>query len=575
MIQEIKKNIIDLLTAAGVMGDIELSSPPKPEMGDFAFACFGIAKEKGENPATAAKNLVEKISPPVDGEEDLIVKVQAFGPYVNFFVDSQELAKTVLKNILENKKFGTHTFGQGQTILVEYACPNPMKVFHLGHLRNLITGEAMARILENAGYDVKRVNYQGDVGMHIAKSLWGINQMNDVFASMKNKSVEEQVAFLGKAYALGATKFEEDAATQAEILEYNRKIYEHDWEIQDVYQTARVWSLEYFDTIYTKLGTRFDRLYFESEVFNEGKKMVLDGLEKGIFKKSDGAIIFPGSECGLHDRVFINSQGFPTYEAKDLGLAKLHFTEYKPDKVIHVVGKEQTEYFKVVFQALSVILPKTKDKELHLVGGYLQLKGDEKMSSRKGNVISGDELVMSVENNVRKIMAERDIQHKEFIVNKVSIAALKYTMLRVNASEDMAFDVQESVSISGDSGSYVLYIVTRIRSLLVKAGVLPNSIELNVSVKIPEEIGAEEKQLLLVLARFSEVTQQAVNEFNPSVITKYVFALAQAFNVFYQTCSVLDAATEQKQFRLYLAQAVARVMTDGLYLLGIETVEEM
>jgi len=178
MIQEIKKNIIDLLTAAGVMGDIELSSPPKPEMGDFAFACFGIAKEKGENPATAAKNLVEKISPPVDGEEDLIVKVQAFGPYVNFFVDSQELAKTVLKNILENKKFGTHTFGQGQTILVEYACPNPMKVFHLGHLRNLITGEAMARILENAGYDVKRVNYQGDVGMHIAKSLWGINQMN-------------------------------------------------------------------------------------------------------------------------------------------------------------------------------------------------------------------------------------------------------------------------------------------------------------------------------------------------------------------------------------------------------------
>lgn len=449
-----------------------------------------------------------------------------------------------------------------------------MKVFHLGHLRNLITGESVARLLENVGYTVKRVNYQGDVGMHIAKSLWGIFHLLPEFEEAKNKSVDEKVAFLGKAYALGATKFEEDEKIQTEILDYNRKIYEHDLEIQDVYQIARSWSLQYFDLIYSKLDTRFDRLYFESEVFDEGKKMVLDGLAKDIFKKSDGAIIFPGSEFGLHDRVFINSQGFPTYEAKDMGLGKLHFAEYKPDKVIHVVGKEQTEYFKVVFKALAALLPQTEGKEFHLVGGYLQLKGDQKMSSRKGNVVSGDELMVIIEGKVREIMAERDVENKETIANKVATAALKYTMLRVNASQDMAFDVYESINTSGDSGPYVLYIVTRIHSLLAKAGIL-GDLKSNQKITIPAEISPEEKKLLLSISQFSEITEQAARELDPSIITKHVFTLAQSFNSFYQACPVLDAPEEQKQFRLQLVRTVAHVMTNGLHLLGIETVEEM
>ena len=566
MVEAIKEEIKKLLSGAGVTGGIEVSAPPKSEMGDFAFACFGIAKESGENPATVAKDLAATIKP-----SGLVERVEAFGPYINFFLNPQELGNVVLK-IADDEKFGTHTFGKGQTVLVEYACPNPMKVFHLGHLRNLITGEAVVRMLENVGYDVKRVNYQGDVGMHIAKSLWGIFHLRNEFEDIKKKSVQEQVMFLGKAYALGATKFEEDEKIQAEILDYNRKVYEQDPEIQDVYQTARSWSLEYFDTIYTKLGTRFDRLYFESEVFEIGKKLVLSGVEKGIFRHSDGAVIFPGSEFGLHDRVFINSQGFPTYEAKDMGLGKLHFAEYTPDKVIHVVGKEQSEYFKVVFQALAALLPHTVGKEHHLVGGYLQLKGDQKMSSRKGNVISGDELIAVVEERVHEIMNDRDLVGKDEIARAVATAALKYAMLRVNASQDMAFDVNESVNTSGDSGPYLLYIVTRIRSLLEKAGTTVNQ---PAKIACPDQILPEEKQLLMHVARFAEVIEQAAHELDPSVIAKYLFALAQFFNSFYQACPVLDAPETQKQFRLHLITIVSRIMKQGLNILAINTVTEM
>ncbi len=564
----IQNQIGDLLHKAGVEGEILLSKPPKSEMGDFAFGCFAIAKEQGKNPNDVAIELAAKIIP-----NELIEQVKAFGSYVNFFVNPVVVAEALFSELQNTNQFGAHEMGKKKTVVVEYACPNPMKVFHLGHLRNLITGEAVVRMFENAGYDVMRVNYQGDVGMHIAKSLWGLEQMRDEFAQMKNEALDKQIAFLGKAYAHGATKFEEDENAKKEILEFNRKVYEHDPEILDAYKTARAWSLEYFDTIYAKLGTHFDRLYFESEVFESGKKLVQEGLEKGIFKQSEGAIIFEGSKHGLHDRVFINSQGFPTYEAKDMGLGQLHFSEYEPDQVIHVVGKEQADYFQVVFKALAELLPQTEGKEYHLVGGYLQLKGEQKMSSRKGNVVAGDELIRLVEARVREIMVERELDQKEDIARKVAISALKYSMLKVHASQDISFDVKESISTSGDSGPYLLYIVTRIKSILGKVGdaggATFNAKENNVSLT------QEEKDLLLELSAFGEHTKKAVDTYDPSVIAKYIYALAQTFNKFYQACPVLEAEQNLRAFRIELIRAVDIVMRRGLDLLGIETVSKM
>lgn len=553
--------VAQILQDAGVTGTISFSIPPKQDMGDLAFGCFEFAKQQGKNPVEVATELAAAIE--VGG---LIERVETAGPYINIYLNGSVVADLVFGAV--SGDFGSHTEGKGKRIVVEYACPNPMKVFHLGHLRNLITGEATVRMFENAGYEVKRVNYQGDVGMHIAKSLWGLSHMKEEFEAAKNGTVDEQVTFLGKAYAYGATQFEEDDAAKAEILDFNRKVYEMDSEIVDMYKTARGWSLEYFDTIYAKLGSRFDRLYFESEVFESGKQLVEDGLKKGIFKESEGAIIFEGSKHGLHDRVFINSQGFPTYEAKDMGLGQMHFNDYDPDQVIHVVGKEQREYFQVVFKALSELFPETEGKEYHLVGGYLQLKGDTKMSSRKGNVISGDQLIRLVEERVRDIMKDAQLDDKEQIARAVAVAALKYSMLKVGASQDMAFDMEESISTSGDSGPYLLYIVARIKSILSKVGDVATG-------AVPDTIDQTEKQLLLKLAAYPDATHAAVQTYDPSQIAKYVFSLAQDFNKFYAACSVMEAEGDEKAFRVELIKQVEQVMTHGLYLLGINTVERM
>lgn len=545
----------------------EFSLPPKPEMGDLAFPVFAIAKEMKKNPAELAQELAQKI--PAQG---MIEKVQAFGPYVNFFLNAKEVAKIVLKEMgKKQEKFGSHEIGKGKKYVIEFACPNPLKAFHLGHLKNLITGESVVRVFENAGYEVVRVNYQGDVGMHVAKALWGIFDFKDQFEAMRDKPLKERAEFLGKAYAHGSAHYEESDAAKEEVVKYNDIVYENsDEEVMKIYHEARGWSLEYFDDIYKRLNSHFDRLYFESEMFARGVELVHDGLGQGIFALGEGgAIIYEGSKCGLHDRVFVNSKGFPTYEAKELALAEKHFADHHPDKVIHVVGKEQTEYFKVVMKAMEEVLPQTSGKQHHLPGGFLQLKGDQKMSSRKGNIVTGDELMEEVRERIRVIMNESEKRTTdEATLEKVTGAALKYGMLRSNVSQDVAFDLEESLSVSGDSGPYLLYIVARIKSILRKS-------ENSSFSDIPDVLAPEEKNLLLKLASFESTTLEAVESFDPSVITKYLFELAQSFNSFYAACPVLQAEKVVQSFRLHLIKGVLHVMEKGLSLLGIETVEEM
>ncbi|MCB9798417.1 arginine--tRNA ligase [Candidatus Nomurabacteria bacterium] len=566
MSQDFATQLEQILEQVGVTGPKEVTRPPNAQMGDFAFACFVHAKKQGENPAECAQNLVEKIQ---RHQPDFIREVAATGPYLNFFLQGNAIANLALQEIGDD--FASSEVGKGQKYMVEFACPNPMKAFHLGHLRNTITGESVARLLENAGYEVLRVNYQGDVGRHIAMSLYGIYQNIELFEQMEQEPVRKRVEFLGQCYAHGARAFEESEEKKQAVIAYNDKVYEHSLDIQEVYQKARQWSLEYFDTIYEKLDTRFDHMYFESQTYERGVEIVKAFMQKGVFRESEGAIIFEGSAYGLHDRVFINSKGFPTYEAKDLALSEMRFAQYNPDRVIHVVGKEQTEYFKVVFKALELIAPQTIGKEFHLVGGYLQLKGDQKMSSRTGNVVTGDQLIEQVESAVQRVMEDAQVEEKEKIARAISVAALKYSMLKVHVSSDIAFDIENSVTLSGDSGPYLLYIVARIKSILRKA----HQEGRNGSYMMPAELVDEERQLLLKLLEFPQVTTLAAKELDPSKVAHYVFDLAQLFNVFYHQCPVIQDDKNLQAFRIKVIEKVLVVMEKGLGLLGISVVEKM
>ncbi|MEK7068088.1 MAG: arginine--tRNA ligase, partial [Patescibacteria group bacterium] len=463
-IVKIKQHLVNAINKAGgqkIATAADLTLPPNPALGDFSFSCFNLAKERKSNPAQIAAELAVKIK-----IGSAIKEIKAAGPYLNFYLQPEKIARDVLSEI--KAKYGQLNLGKRKKIIVEYACPNVNKAFHIGHLRNIVTGEAIIRLLGNYGYKVIRVNYQGDVGMHIAKSIWGILRVEPEFLKVKKEPLAKRIAFLGKAYTAGASAFEADKKVQAEINELNQRIYRKDRSVMPIWKIARQWSLQYFEAIYKRVHSRFDHYFFESEMAERGVEIVRKNLGKGIFKESEGAIIFPGGAHGLHDRVFINSAGFPTYEAKDLALAELWFKKFKPALAIHVVGKEQAEYFKVVFKALEYTLPPSKGKELHVAYGWVHLKGG-KMSSRLGNVILGEWLLDEVKKEVLKIVktsGEIKSKEKEKTAEKISIAAAKFAFLKNGINKDIAFDINESVSLNGNSGPYLLYTYARIRSII-------------------------------------------------------------------------------------------------------------
>jgi arginyl-tRNA synthetase len=396
---------------------------------------------------------------------------------------------------------------QPKTIMVEFAHPNTHKAFHIGHLRNITTGECIVRLLESQGYTVIRANYQGDVGMHIAKCLYGI--MNFQFSIFQPKadsllannlqtlddvrklSINEKVEFLGKAYAAGSKAYEESDEAKNKIGEINKLIYAKDEAVYPLYLETRLWSLEYFETIYKRVGTSYDRYYFESEAYELGKKTVIAGLQKGIFLESDQAVIFPGDKFGLHKRVFITGEGNPTYEAKDMGLAPLQFGEYHPDIIIHCVGPEQAGYFQVVFEALAQLYPVTRGREYHLIYGWVRLK-DGKMSSRSGNVILGEWLLDEAKKEIKLILESSTTKDIKIDINDVSekaaVAAVKYSFLKTGLTSETVFDLKEAVNLNGDSGVYLLYTYARCKSVLRKAqesGILNLESSMKIDQKLP------------------------------------------------------------------------------------------
>jgi arginyl-tRNA synthetase len=452
----------------------------------------------------------------------------------------------------------------------------------------------MVRLLEGNGNKVIRANYQGDVGLHIAKCLYGILRSTKYampagrqeVRSTNLKTIHEKIQFLAEAYVAGNKAYEEDEKAKEKINTINNQIYAKDPEIYPMYEQTRAWSLEYFDSIYKRLGSHFDRFYFESETYGLGKKLVLEFVEKGIFEKDEGAVIFPGEKYGLHNRVFITSEGNATYEGKDIGLAKLQFSEYRPDQIIHCVSTEQIEYFRVIFEAIAHVFPETKGKEFHLIYGWVRLKTG-KMSSRSGNVVLGEWLLDEVKKEIQGILIKGDRgypkKEQDSIAEKAAVAAVKYAFLKVSTPQEIAFDIKESININGDSGPYLLYTYARCKSVLQKSGnssvIVRSGNDEAISIRkiassrkagLAMTLNQEEHDVARLLLYFPEIVEEAGRLLAPNTLCSYLFHLAQAFNLFYAKHEILG-----NNLRIMLTEKTAETLKKGLYLLGIETVERM
>lgn len=537
--------------------DIVISIPQNPAFGDYTTnLALQLTKLKDtkskQSPAEVAKEILEKF-----GKPDYLEKVEIAGEgFINFFVSDKEFLKNANSfNLLRQVT-------NPQKVLVEYGHVNPLKEVHIGHLRTFILGESLSRIFAVLGHEVFRANYQGDIGLHIAKAIWGIKKLG---LPTEDLNLEAKAQFLGRAYAEGNKSYEEYPGIKKEIDQINIALYKKDPTLKEIYGLARSWSLEYFEPIYQLLGIKYDRCFFESEVFERGKQIVLENVGK-IFEENAGAVIFPGEKYGLHTRVFITTAGNPTYESKDMGLAELEYDTFNYDKSIHVVASEQEGYFQVVFKAMELLFPYLKGKKYHLSYGVVDLK-EGKMSSRTGNVITVDDLYHVVSEKVRELMKQSKIQIDQEVVRMVALGAIKFSYLKFSPRPNMVFDLEESVSLEGDSGPYIQYTFARIQSVLKNAK-KETSVEYG-NIK-PD---TEERMILRSLLYFQEIVEQAAVTLHPNLLASYLVELARLYNLFYQKSRIIDS--EKENFRLKLSEKVGKVLQKGLYLLGIEAPERM
>ncbi len=452
----------------------------------------------------------------------------------------------------------------GREVLVEYTDPNPFKEFHIGHLMANAVGESLAGLYEAGGATVHRVCYQGDVGPHIAKALWGLNKM-------VREDGETEVAYIGRAYAYGATQYEDSPEAKKEIDEVNAAVYaKSDAALNEKYTWGRAVSLAHFDEIYKILGTKFEHFFFESEVAAPGTKIVRDNMSNGVFEESDGAVIYRGEKKGLHTRVFITSKGLPTYETKELALD----LEAKParftyDTSVIVTANEQNDFFKVVLAAMEDINAAERAKIRHISHGLMRFK-DGKMSSRKGTVVTGESLI---EDTTEALMThfktgEWTDEEKQKTAQVLAVASIKYVILRQSPGSDIVYDREKSVSLEGDSGPYVLYSLVRAHSLLAKAattGAVPKAV-------LPTETAALFEMLL---PQYAHVLRRSLAEHSPNTLLTYGTKLAAAFNAWYGTTKVIDEQNPYMPYQLATIKTYADTMTDVLQVLGIPVVERM
>jgi arginyl-tRNA synthetase len=562
--EKVRAKIQELMASAGVAGEIDLSIPPKPEMGDLAFACFDEAKRLGKNPAALSVELASKIS-----ASELVAKTAPFGPYLNFFLKPAAVAGLLLGEIIkQNDNYGQSNQGAKRRVLVEYPSNNTHKELHIGHLRNICIGNSLVELYRANGYETIPINYINDFGAHVAKCLWGYLKFH-----AKDKAPANKQKWLGEIYAEASQYLKDHPDEKEDVARLQIKLEQSDKSIWPLYSKTRKWSLEQFTKVFKELGVRHKKTFFEKDIKSLGQKVVDELLKKGVAKTGEGgAVIVDLSDYGLDIGLLRKSDGAGLYLTADLGLALVK-NKYFPGiyESVHLTGSEQNFYFKQLFKVLE--LAGYKFKPVHIGYGLVNLASG-KMSSRAGNVILYDDVWKTV---YEKTVEETSMRHKDWQTKKtaktarqIALAAIKFDFLKHESSRNIIFDPNGALSFEGFTGPYVLYAVARINSILRKK-------KLNYSKADFSLLTApEEKQLVLAASSFDVAVNKAMANRNPSVIAKYAFDLAKLYGDFYAKHSVLGAGSSGLvKARLALSFAVKTVLVNALNLLAIEPVNEM
>ncbi len=548
-----------------------LVEPPNPEMGDLAFGVFPLAKALRMGPPQISAKLKESIA-----LDDVVEKVEAAGPYLNFTVSMRALGEKVIAPVLNGEMFKRKLIANAPKTMIEYSQPNTHKELHVGHMRNLCLGDAIVRMTRYAGIEMITSTFPGDVGTHVAKALWYMKFHNSEPAPVTGKG-----EWLGQMYSKGHLLLEDQTGTPQEAKNREqltmilKQLESKSGEYYDLWKETRQWSIDLMKRVYQWAGVDFDYWYWESDVDSASVQLMQKYFSEGKLVKSEGAIGMDLSADNLGFMLLIKSDGTGLYATKDIELARRKFNDVKIQKSLYLVDMRQALHFKQVFKALEHLGFEQAKDCVHLQYNFVELP-DGAMSSRKGNIIPITDLIHRMEDTVKEQYLSRykgewtDAEMNE-VAAQVAKGAVKYGMTRMDTNKKIVFDMNEWLKIEGESGPFVQYSHARIASLVRKLGY-------DSSAKADWSLLADpsERRLVRGLMSFNVEVAMAAQGYKPAAICAYLYEIAKRFNVFYHECPIGTAATpELRTARLALAAATGEILAKGLGLLGIPAPQKM
>ncbi len=559
--------------------------------GQLTVVVFPFLRASKKGPEQTGQDLGQYLK---DNLSDVVADFNVVKGFLNLVISSSSWV-AVLEAINADDRFGLKAeTADSPLVMIEYSSPNTNKPLHLGHVRNNLLGSSLARILAANGNKVVKTNIVNDRGIHICKSMlaWlkygngetpessgkkGDHLIGDYYVAFDQHYREEVKQLV--AQGMDEEKAKQEAPLIKEAHEMLVKWEQNDPEVRALWRKMNEWVYAGFDETYKMMGVSFDKIYYESDTYLEGKEKVMEGLDKGIFyRREDGSVWADLTGEGLDEKLLLRSDGTSVYMTQDIGTAKLRFQDYPIDKMIYVVGNEQNYHF----QVLSILLDKLGFKWgkdlVHFSYGMVELPSG-KMKSREGTVVDADDLIAKMIEDAYQVSREmgknEDIPEEEAreIARKVGLGALKYFILKVDARKNMLFNPAESIDFNGNTGPFIQYTYARIQSVLRKA----QSAQDNLGIQnIQVDLSEKEVELIQKMNDFGEVVEQAGKDYSPSGIANYCYELTKVFNQFYHDFSILNEPDEQKKaVRLMLAKNVAKILSEGMGLLGIEMPERM